>query len=306
MKKLRPFTLIERREVAQAFPKGSASKTRVGRGVTRGFERALHSTFGPEAERALEKTARSRGAKSGAKASVASQVSIVLQDLSRGQKVLRVGVLDMGAWIGHLPSLIESINGVQSLFTLFEVQAAMPAGLRRTPDGLAKWLEYKSGESVSKSERNSIAGDHVLADEFLVAADATRKSLSLDYLVGVTPAFVAGVDHEFYWNHFSAHEGRCILVSVADVRKFASEAGRPFEVGVGVLIVAALLVATNPVLEFHDDTGCVFDYNESRVSLVETIRELRIDDQCRKLLKRRELAALLAVIQVLKKQKVRG
>lgn len=305
MKRLRPFTLIERRNVTPITPERSASKAKAARGVTRGFERALFSTFGPALPQKASHS-KSKRAKSKTKKARENQIDVVLKDLSRRKKVLRVGVLDMGAWIGKLPSLIESINGAQSLFTLFEVQAALPAGLRRTPDGLVKWLEQESGERVSRSERNSIAGDHVLVDEFLVAADATRKFLSLDYLIGVTPAFVAGVDDEFYWNHFSAHEGRCILVSVADVRKFALEAGRPFEVGVAVLIVTAILVATTAALEFHDDTGCVFDYNESRVSLVETIRELQIDDQCKKRLKRREFEALLEIIQALKKQKVKG
>ncbi|BAK77239.1 hypothetical protein NH8B_2425 [Pseudogulbenkiania sp. NH8B] len=98
----------------------------------------------------------------------------------------------------------------------------------------------------------------------------------------MTPALVAGIEpgNGIYWNHFSSVFANTILLSTADLRLFAERAGRPYEAGVGVLLVAALLVSVNDKLGYHDDTGCLFDYNGSRESLVTTIERMHIDSQC--------------------------
>jgi hypothetical protein len=203
----------------------------------------------------------------------------VIRDLARQETVRRVGLLDMGAWIGGLPPLLERLNNAQSFFTIFEIQAPLPGGMLKSPAGMEAWTNSQLGKPLRQKEPFE---PHVIANEYFVAAQDIRKSLGLDFVVGISPAMVAGVepDGEIFWNHFSAVADKTILLSSADVRQFSREAGRPFEAGVGVLLVASLLIAVNGHLQYHDDTGCIFDYNGSRVSLANSIRRMRIDGSC--------------------------
>ena len=59
-----------------------------------------------------------------------------------------------------------------------------------------------------------------------------------------------------------------------------SAAGRPKEVAVGVLLIPQLLQLHSSKLGFHKDTGCLFDYNGTRATLVQTIASPRIEPSC--------------------------
>jgi hypothetical protein len=92
-----------------------------------------------------------------------------------------------------------------------------------------------------------------------------------------------------------------ILLSTADLRDFSAQAGRSFEVGVGMLLVAALLISLNERLGYHAvDTGCIFDYNASRVSLVDSLRAMMIDKQCQDKMPIEQKTAALAMLSALK------
>lgn len=320
MKKVPPFTLIEQPRLSDtpSTPKtrslaGKAGKLQLAKGILSSlpfdqvFKDALVRTFIGGLGK-VASTAKSKARQSGAISSYPSQVSEVLGDLNRGNRVARVGVLDMGAWLGNLPTLLENLNAAQPLFTMFEVHAPMPSGLRKTPEGIAAWIVEQTGEPLGKSEQKALES-HVVIDEFVVAAESTRRSLGLDLMVGVTPGLVAGTDDGVYWNHFSFGRKKCILVSIADVRQFAEEADRPFEAGLGVLLIAAILVSLNKNLDYHDedapDTGCIFDYNRSRVSLTTTIEKLDLDDACRNRMTPEQLSATVSMIEALKRMKKR-
>jgi hypothetical protein len=88
------------------------------------------------------------------------------------------------------------------------------------------------------------------------------------------------------WNYFAAYDKRLGLVSTHELREYAKKAGRPFEVAVGMLICGKLLCAVNPELEYHEedekDTGCMFDKNMKRKTIVDSIKKARIDERCLK------------------------
>ena len=206
----------------------------------------------------------------------------IVQELRRQPQVITVGIWDLGARVGQLPQIIEKLNAVQPVFAFFEVQAAIPAGMISRPDRVAVWMSERVGRPLSETERAEMRNS-MIADDFFERGQTICQDLGIDYLVGLTPSMVANEsDGESNWDYFSASRGPMVLASTYELRKFAGAAGRPFEVAVGMVIVAQLLVALNyPGLGFHDDsTGCFFDYNEDRQSIVASIKELQIEDKC--------------------------
>lgn len=232
----------------------------------------------------------------------------VLGDLARTKRVVRVGVLDLGVWIGGLPMLLEKLNAAQPMFTIFEIQAPVPGGLIKTQEGMADWAAQQLGRKLGKRELGEM-DRHIIANEFFVVGEDIRKNMGLDFLVGLAPALVAGTaaDGGIYWNHFSSVSGKTILLSTTDLREFAAQAERPFEAAVGAMLLPALLIAVNGKLEYHDDSGCLFDYNGSRVSLVSTLKAMQIEDRCLDVMspeQRTAASAMLKALQLMKRRKV--
>lgn len=191
----------------------------------------------------------------------------------------RVGIWDLDAYVGGLPDIIEALNASQPAFTFFEVQATIPAGLVSAPARVVRWAS--ENVDLGASDKRDM-GDNVIAEDFYRHADRVRTDLGLDHLIGLTPKMVAGDEGDkIFWNHFSTFQERLVLASVYELPKFAREAGRPYEALVGGLVVAQLLVAIDyPGLGFHANRGCLFDYNEDRVSIVKAAKRPRIEAAC--------------------------
>ena len=206
----------------------------------------------------------------------AQRAERVVNDVTRQEKVSRVGILDVGAWVSALPRLLERINTVQSQFTFFEIQAPLPGGLIKK----GEWYADVKGFDLSARERKEL-GTNIFANEFFKAGNNIRLHLGLDYLIGITPAMVAGVEtNEIYWNHFSSSDGPVLLISTADLRTFAAKAGRSFESLLAFLMVGQLLAEMNPKVRFHTDRGCLFDYNQDRVSIANDAAKPSIEPAC--------------------------
>lgn len=243
----------------------------------------LNRTFGsPAAERT---------------AAIASLARIVT-DLDRQPDVVRVGIWDLDAYVGGLPRLIEALNDAQPAFTFFEVQASIPAGLVSAPEKVVRWATDNA--TIGARARREM-GDNVIADDFYRHAERVRVDLTLDYLIGLTPRMVAGEDDdEIFWNHFSSFRDRLILASVYELPKFAAEAERPYEVLVGGVVVAQLSVAIDyPALGFHDNRGCLFDYNEDRTSIVRVAKRPRIEARCFKKIRASYREAVTSMVAAL-------
>lgn len=196
-------------------------------------------------------------------------------------KPANVGLWDLGAWLGGLAGLIESMNACQSAIRFFQVSSTLPAGIVSSRQGMLPWIERKTGKNPSKAIRAQIQ-ENVIAEDFYSRAEVVRRDLQLDYLVGITDRMVAGADEEeVYWNHFSTFRKRLVLASCADLRVFAKDEGVSFESLLGSIIVAQVLVAMrHPKLGYHEDRGCLFDYNGSRITLPATVKKLRIEEPC--------------------------
>jgi hypothetical protein len=233
----------------------------------------------------------------------------VLSDLGREAHVVTVGVWDIGAAVARLPDVIRAMNRAQSKMTFFEVHAAIPAGTVSRPARIAQWakrLRKKMHRALTARDREEIA-DNVIDDDFFDRARIIRSDLGVDYLAGITASMVAGEDDNGpYWNFFTSSKDRCLLVSSYDLREFAALAGRPFEVAVGLLVLAQTLIELNPRLEYHEDRGCLFDENIDRAALALVIRQPEIDEECRGLLRPKFRDAALAVVDALVRYPARG
>jgi Cu/Ag efflux pump CusA len=85
-----------------------------------------------------------------------------------------------------------------------------------------------------------------IQEEFFEAGESIRSAMGVDCLIGITPALIAGRNRDgIFWNHFASAQSKLILLSTADLGDFSAQAGRRFEAGVGMLLVAALLVSRN-------------------------------------------------------------
>jgi hypothetical protein len=237
------------------------------------------------------------------KPAAAGKVKRITEQLARSDRVIKVGVLDLGSW-ADLSLLTERLNAHQELFTLFQLLSPVPGGLVKTPLGFSEWLVSKGGPNLAPD----VCEPHLVFDEFQVAANDIRVAMGMDLLVGITPYRVAGAsDDVLFWDHFAATANGTILLSVTDVREYAERAGRPYEAAVGVLLTSALFVAVVERLDFHiKDTGCIFDNNGHRASLVDTIHALRVDDTCMAKLDLLEQQSLKGMLGVLRRMKRKG
>jgi hypothetical protein len=215
----------------------------------------------------------------GAPLTVSKGGARLLRGMTDNQQAIKVGLLDLGAWLPGLPDVAAALNRVQKKLLFVEIQAPVPSGLLLTKEGLLTWAK-DAGLKLTAARKAEVS-KNILADAFFRAGRDIRKAMGLDYLVGITAPMVAGSSEgKLYWNHFSSYEGPIVVVSTAEMRRYATLAKRPFEAAVAGLVVASLLGAMNPRLDFHPDRGCIFDYHGDRESIVTTLRNPVLEDTC--------------------------
>ena len=251
---------------------------------------------GPPTAKARVKATRGVGAGRPTGASPAELAKEALPAVASGAQ--RVGIWDLGAYVGRLPQVIEAVNRAQNELAFFEALAAMPAGTVSQPERVRAWARELGGpRRMPGLEAN------VIAEDFYRRAEKVRRDLGIDYLAGVTAKLIADEDDDqVYYNLFAAATKRLILVSSYDLRKYAAKAGRPFEAAVVGLVVAEVLALRNRRLEFHSENrGCLFDYNEDRASIVKVLKDPRIEDSCLQKIAPAQRTAAVALVEALRR-----
>jgi hypothetical protein len=231
-------------------------------------------------------------------------------------RAARVGIWDLGAWVGALPHVIEALNASQQAFTFFEIQAAIPAGLRSSARRLKSFSERRLRRALTRAEKHD-AVEAVLDEDFFPRGEAVRRDLQIDYLVGFSPAPLAGITtppgqrrRTIYFDLLSstdeAYSERTSIVSGYGLRPLAAEANRPYEMAVAFLSVRTLLIDANrkPALEFHKDTGCVFDFTDDRTLLVPLLLTPRVEASCQRKIDAKHRSAALQMFQALDQYRV--
>lgn len=213
-----------------------------------------------------------------------SAVGRVAKEINRQPNVRTVGIWDLGAWVGALPKIIETMNKAQPDIVIFEIQAAIPSGLVQDASRVAYRAEEILGRKLKRAERAELHAAIVDVD-FFHLGERVRREVGVDYLIALTGDRIAGEisdddGHTFHSDFFSSPEGRVCLVSTNGLRELAETAKRPFEMAVGYVFLGSLLVAMNPGISFHDDAGCLFDYNYDRTKIARGLAAPNIDDDC--------------------------
>jgi hypothetical protein len=199
-------------------------------------------------------------------------------------KAFTVGIWDVNSLVGDLELVASTLNQAQSQLRFFEVSGAVPAGLISDQARVVAWLgehhHRVTGRKKSEIEENTIAED------FYPQARKLRLQLGLDAIVGLTSSLIAFDEgRHIEYNYFASCEDkqkREMLVSTYDLRKYARLADLPLEAAIGGVLLSIVLVAINPKLEYHDNTGCLFDFNEDRDTIVDSLRAAKIDAGCLK------------------------
>jgi hypothetical protein len=233
----------------------------------------------------------------------------VLEDLRRASKVETVAVWDLDAHVGELPALVGLLNSVQTAFTFLSLQAPLPAGLVARREHFLDWAHSRKRQGRQRIQKKSAEAfeNNLMSSDFYSYAHIVHRTLGVNYTIGITRQMIAGYERggKLFWNYFADSNKSVLLVSTYNLREYARQAGRPFEVALAGVILSQLLVEVNKntgsgVLQYHEDTGCLFDFNDQRDSIVRSIKEAKIDEDCLGKLSQRYRKAAVAMIDALK------
>lgn len=213
-------------------------------------------------------------------------LTLLTEDLSRSKDVITVGVWDLGVWVGGLLDIISAMNRATDGLTIFQVQAAIPAGIIWQKERVRAWAERKLKRKLNRTELRELTAA-IVDDEFLPLVEKVRGNVGVDYLIALTPARIAGeLDDEegrptVPSDLYSSPGDKVSLVSTYQLRELSAETSRPYEYAVAIVVLSALLVLMNSKLEFHDETrGCLFDLNYNRHDIVSSLRKPHVDESC--------------------------
>ena len=215
-------------------------------------------------------------------------------------RALRIGLWDLSTWITRLQIVIEQLNMAQTKFEFWEISAPVPVGLTSSRERILEWARAR-GLPIDEDATTGLR-ENILDTDFYAHAEGIRQAEELDYFVGFTPAMIAFEERgAAYWNYISSFREHDLLVSLCDFPEFAKRARRPLAVLALYSTIAQLMVAFHDELNFHaEQRGCLFDLNADRKSIVQSVRQLRVDDQCFKKVPDASQGALLAMLRTLR------
>lgn len=214
---------------------------------------------------------------------------------------VRVGIWDLDATAGALPTLLDRIDECQQRFSFSSVEAPFPTGLTSPGVGVAADWHRRTGQWMDPEH----AGLNVAARPIFEAAGPVLEKLPIEWLVVVVKSMIADTTQEESWlNLFATSSGNVILISTYEVREYAAEAKRSFEAAVFGIALSALLAAMVPQIEYQSkSTGSIFDFCENRADIVKSIRAPHIDAENRKVLPGDLLEPVARMLEVLEHYK---
>ena len=220
------------------------------------------------------------------------------------RQTIITGIWDLGAWLGMLPEFVNELNSAQDIFIFFEIKAPVPSGLISRPKGMVKWLTERLGQRPEEDKILEIK-NNLIADDFFKISETIRNDLNIDYILGITPSMVAGVDGDkIYWNHFSSFSKQSILASSYGLREYSNETGIELSAFLISIILPQLLTAIYwPKLGFHPDRGCLFDHDNERVRIKHKAKKFFIEKNCLDIIEEPYREGVMDLLAYFKKKK---
>ena len=185
----------------------------------------------------------------------------------------RIGIWDLNASAGSLPHLLDAIEDAQGYFSFYCVEAAFQTALTTPGEHVAAQWKRRIGDRMSPTAAEA----NVCASPIFEAARPVLTALPLDWLVVVVRSMIADESDpdDAWYNLFATSRGHVVLLSTADMREYAAEAGRPFE---SAVVGTALSIVVQEMVPALDRTpGSIFDFCENRHDIVNVIRTPKID-----------------------------
>jgi hypothetical protein len=198
---------------------------------------------------------------------------------------LRVGIWDLEVYAGFLPRVLTTLNEAQKVFAFEMVEAAVPRVISLGGEGTLAWARELLDEETFIRDRDELQ-NNVVAERIYTIAEQTRQKFQLDLLVLITPEMIAFAENgRVRDGYYSWSESKVVLVSAYEVRDFAKRGKRRFEVALASMMLAQILVALlhpqNPQIGFHfENRGCLFDFNDTRITLSQTLASMTIEPSC--------------------------
>jgi len=216
------------------------------------------------------------------------------------EKPVRIGFLDVEAYIGQLPGIINAFNSVQDRYLFSEVQAPLPVGLFSEREKVIAWA--KTLGHVPKNMPDDLSFN-LIADDFFPNLDAIRKKVGVDYLGGITPARLSGTEGKMLiWNCFSLSDERrdnkVFLCSTHELANYSRSSGFPVESFVAFIFLSMALAVIHD-LEFHDNSGGLFDSNIVRATIIDCLRSGIVEPQELQKLKPKNQEAVMALMKAI-------
>lgn len=172
---------------------------------------------------------------------------------------------DLDAKIGYLDKIAERLNAAQDYFRFEPTLFAYPAGCLTEFEGLPQFRAHR----IESQARQAVA------------------QLKAHLLVAFTRWLVT--DDEWF-NLFAAGSDKHSVISVKDLRQYATRAGRTFEYAIAYALAAQLLVTYEAQMDYHDDTNaCLLDFCENRADIVKGLKAGKLQDCCRPKVKNKRL-----------------
>jgi hypothetical protein len=232
--------------------------------------------------------------------SPSSQAVTLRETISKlEEKPVRIGVLDVEAYIGQLPGIIDAFNRVQDRYLFSEVQAPLPVGLFSEKQKVIAWAKTLGHEPRNIPEISL----NLIADDFFPNLEAIRKKVGVDYLGGITPARLSGTENgKLIWNCFSLSDetrnNKVFLCSTHELIDFSAKSGFKFEAFIAHIFLSMALAVVHD-LTFDKATGGLFDSNIKRATLIDCLRNGTVEEKELQKLKPKNREAVLALMKAI-------
>lgn len=210
-----------------------------------------------------------------------------------------VAVWDVGAAVAQMDEVFEKWNRLNGSLRFVQVFISAP---RQTLIAGERTIQAAVAFNAELQQSREQLAQNLFVDGAVAVAEAARKKGGYDKIALLTPYALAFIeDGRFCFNYYSGSWRNVTFISAFEMRTFAKKAGRSFTRAMCALLLAQILQNRyHPLIGFHyENTGCIFDHNAERHTVVNTFRAMRIEASCLERIPESDRAYVQKLVDVL-------